>query len=142
FYAPLMAATALLAWSMTAPGRCGQILLALFSVLLCTLHYFGVIVLLLLIIGTGVSQRRSWRSLWPAGFGPVALIACLPLFLQQRASLPHRTWLSNLDQQAIWEFVRDLFPLSLLMILVAGIILALLTKPRAQLIRSPILALL
>src|SRR5207253_8559564 len=144
FYAPLMAATALVAWSLGVPGRRGQVLLAVFSILLCTLHYFGVLVLILLIGGAIGSGRRSRRNLWAAAFGPLAMLACLPILLQQRAALPHKTWLSDLDSAAVWQFAKELTCLPVLLVFVAAYVVGRFTKMRGIRISlfAPLLALL
>jgi len=71
---------------------------ALASVLLCTIHYFGVvswaaiIVAALFTLPEGVGHRV--RLLAPTILGPVALACCLPFYLGQRQALTIPTWIS------------------------------------------------
>jgi len=104
-YGPLLLASGcmLLVLSRTVrrePTLVSAAILALVSVLLCTMHYFGILTWGIA-IGTAVLVGpRPWtatvRRLLPSIAGPLALIACVPLYLGQRASLTVPTWIPDL----------------------------------------------
>jgi uncharacterized membrane protein len=102
FYGPwLLGATALLvavrrAMSRSATWR-SALCLALSSMFVCTIHYFGVLSWLAA-LGVGVVQARRPRMavrrvLVPAAAGPLALLACVPIYLGQRGALTIPTWI-------------------------------------------------
>ena len=101
FYGPWLAGAAALLIVVRRvingpPSRAAAIALAMLSAFVCTIHYFGI-----LSWGAGVGAaigltRRDApnvvRRLIPAIAGPLALAACVPLFLGQRAALSNATW--------------------------------------------------
>ena len=74
--------------------------LAVVSVLLCTIHYFGILTWGIAIGTVVLFGPGPWtatvRRLSPSIAGPLALIACAPLYLGQRASLTVPTWIPDL----------------------------------------------
>jgi len=112
FYAPLMAAAVCLAWVMGArPSWRQRSGVAAASVLVCTLHYFGIVAWGLVVAGyLLVGRRGRWKAVWPALAGPVALAACVPFYFGQRAALSVGTWMGPLDRAMVWGFVRELAP--------------------------------
>lgn len=99
-YAPWFAVTPWFAYLLVR-ARFGETLwvnlgLAVAAVLMCTLHYFGIITLALIVAGE-ISARRREGVPWARGLlatlaGPVALAGCYPLLAQQRASVTVPTW--------------------------------------------------
>ena len=105
FYGPLLLASgclllALLRTARREPTPASAVWLALVSIALCTVHYFGI---LSWAIGTGTillsargSRAATVRRLLPSIAGPLALAACAPLYFGQRASLTGvRTWIPD-----------------------------------------------
>lgn len=102
FYGPLLLASgclllALLRTARREPTRTSAVALALVSIVLCTVHYFGI---LSWWIGVGTAvlaaptpRVTTMRRLLPSIAGPLALAACAPLYLGQRASLTVPTWI-------------------------------------------------
>ncbi len=118
FYAPWLAAAAWFAFCAArslGSGRPPRLALALTAVLLCTIHYFGVIVLALVVGATALSSslpiRERLRRLLPALAGPVALLGCLPLLLGQRGATTVPTWVPPMDLRSFTDFLDGLAPL-------------------------------
>jgi hypothetical protein len=119
FYGPWLAACVGFAWALrlsSQPGgsRLGRaILLAGSAMLLCTIHYFGVIALGLMALGHLVVGRSDFRArvfeLLPAGAGLVALAACLPFYFGQKASLTVPTWIEPPTLTGVRTFLGDVF---------------------------------
>ena len=61
--------------SLRARGPWGGVWLALASLSLCMMHYFGIIALALMVGGEWLATRRPLRTLWPSLLGPAALLA-------------------------------------------------------------------
>lgn len=103
FYGPMMGAAVWLAWllirSRTTGGAVTRILLALDAMLLCTLHYFGVLALASICAGEWIAYPRplgrTLRDMGPALLGPAALLACIPMILLQRHASSVPTWMSR-----------------------------------------------
>jgi len=115
FYAPWMAAAGVLCLCLDrasrspAPGwRAG---IAFASVMLCTIHYFGVISLALILGPWLLQDRRRWRdALWAAP-GVIALGACLLIFYRgQRAALTVPTWVPAVSWSGAGQFLLESVP--------------------------------
>ena len=66
----------------------------LLAVALTTIHWFGILSLLLIEAGDLLVHRRvSLRRFLPAACGFAAVIACLPFLIGQRADLSVKTWI-------------------------------------------------
>jgi hypothetical protein len=88
------------------------VLLGLSAVLVCIVHYFGVIILAL-VVGAEIVARRSmgtsrWSGLWPASLGPVALVACVPLMVSQRSAYTVPTWVSAPSLGKVADFCSSI----------------------------------
>ena len=81
--------------------RASGVWLALASIIVCTVHYFGVLSWAIAISCAVVSIRDSRpamiRRLLPALAGPAALGACVPLYVGQRAALSVPTWIPHVS---------------------------------------------
>jgi hypothetical protein len=106
FYGPLLLASgclllALLRTASRAPTRASAVALALASIAVCTVHYFGILTWAIGIATVLISVPGSWsatmRRLLPALAGPLALAACLPLYVGQRAALTVPTWMPDVS---------------------------------------------
>jgi hypothetical protein len=88
--------------------------LALTSLLLCMVHYFGVLSWGLTIAGELAFRRRAPGLRRPAlalaGLGPAALGAFIPLLLSQRAAYSVSTWVDDTTLQRVVEFGLDILP--------------------------------
>lgn len=97
FYGPWLLCIAFVAWTLSAPRP--RWTLAVASVLLCTVHWYGVIALSLMLAAVVALHWRGWRSaimeVLPASAGFVALAACIPLSLGQRQALSVSTWVPD-----------------------------------------------
>ena len=102
FYGPLLFASGCfmlaLVRTVRAPAtRLSIVALALASVFLCTIHYFGILAWTIAIATIVASRADTWsvvvRRLVPSAAGPLALAACYPLYVGQRASLTLPTWI-------------------------------------------------
>jgi hypothetical protein len=91
FYAPWLLFAVAYAWSLGVdagqPSRRRDVLLALFAVCLCTIHWFGVTSLFLLAAGAVAAHGTRWRAgvrlVAPSVAGVVVLVALLPVMLSQ-----------------------------------------------------------
>ena len=104
FYGPWLFAAAWLVlevfWRLDRPDSTGWwsgVRLAVASVFVCTVHYFGILswgaVLLVAAVRCGV--RPALRAMAPAIAGPIALACCLPLYRGQRGVLTVPTWIPD-----------------------------------------------
>src|SRR5687768_13780554 len=129
FYAPMLCAATGVAWALAARSRVG---LAMATVVLCGVHYFGVIVLGLMISGALVSRQRTWRDVWPAGLGVVVTLACLPFYFSQRARFAVTDWMEGLGATSLLSFLRELFPLGIVLVIVGAGAACFLGKKRSN----------
>lgn len=101
---------------------------AIASVLLCTIHWFGVLTLALMCVGVAVAGEGGWsgrvRRLGPAAAGIVVLSACSPLVFAQRKLFTTPIWVPDLNVGQVVEMSRTFFvsavPVLATLILVAG----------------------
>ena len=81
-----------------------KLLLALSSVLLCTIHYFGIISMGLILLADWLADARPLkarlRARIPVLLGPVALVLCIPILLSQRAAYTIPTWIPPLELES------------------------------------------
>ena len=105
-YGPLLFASGcmlvvLLRTARQQPTLVSGVSLALVSVVLCTIHYFGILTWGIAIGTVVLFGPGPWtatvRRLLPSIAGPLALCACAPLYLGQRASLTLATWMPDLS---------------------------------------------
>ena len=118
FYGPLLATTAWLAFCFIIVRRTKQvavvyIAIAFLSIIVCTVHYFGVLALVAIAAGAMFAHRDRQAVIASAvacvsGF--IALCACIPLFLSQRTGLRASTWVDPVNFALVREYVDDLFP--------------------------------
>jgi uncharacterized membrane protein len=104
FYGPWLAAIAwfafLLVHSREQPKSLWSALgIALTAALVCTIHYFGIFTWAIVLGTETVARRRLGlpraRIAVAAAAGPLALAACLPIFLGQRSASPVVTWMPD-----------------------------------------------
>ena len=99
-YAILLASTAAfcLAYGIEEEIRAwSSLAIALCAMLVCGVHYFGIIALAAIVLGDATIRRESWRTwstrLIPAAAGPILWILFLPIFRAQIAGYDVRTFL-------------------------------------------------
>lgn len=87
------------------------------AVLVCTIHYFGILSLVLVAAAEWLARRRERISrvgiLWAVA-GPMALAACLPLLQGQRQALTETTWMAPITLKGAVGLARsfvDGFPI-------------------------------
>jgi len=75
----------------------GAARLAVVSVFVCTIHYFGVLSwgAVMIVAVTRGGFRRALAAMAPAIAGPIALACCLPLYRGQRGVLTVPTWIPD-----------------------------------------------
>lgn len=133
FYAPLLCAAAAVEWALAARSRVG---LAAGAIVLCGVHYFGVIVLMLM-VAVVVTRQRTWRQIWPAGAGVVVTVGCLPFYFGQRGSFAVTDWMEGVGIASLGSFAREIFPVALM--LLAGIAVGVtIVLRRARLAAGPL----
>lgn len=112
YYGPWLFFTALFAWCLSLPEtrlsrRRRDVIIAVASVLLCTVHWYGVITLGLMCGGAIASYGRRWREglrlVAPGAAGVLALMALVPLAVRQRGALSVNTWVPDF---VMWQLDR------------------------------------
>lgn len=90
--------------------------IATLSALMCLTHYFGVFAIAGIACGqflveriTQESWKRSIGHLALLSVGPLCVIACLPMFLGQRAALEVPTWIAPSGRAAIDQLINPFF---------------------------------
>jgi hypothetical protein len=133
YYTPLLAATV---WFYFFLKRLGQtrhrwpiaIGVAICSIIICTLHYFGIITLALITLGhfrlDPRGRKQSWRDLIPVAAGPIALVAFAAYFLPKQRAALSATWIAPMYDDQVREFFDDLFPYKLLLLTLGAAVLA------------------
>ena len=134
FYAPWLLLT--IAYALTLfgrsdapPSRWRTVGIAVFAVLLCNIHYFGIVSWGLLAVGLLPWVTRTtgaFRRVLPSLAGPISLAAVVPMYAGQRAVLGTMTWVLPLSSGQVYELLTYLVAwpsvlgLMLLYVLVAG----------------------
>jgi hypothetical protein len=112
FYGPWFLFAAAFAWSLGVDGdRAGSrrrdIAVALSSILIPTIHWFGVFSLGLMCAAAVAVHGRRWREglrlIAPSAAGFVALLVCAPMAIVQRASSTGMLWVKELSGQQVME---------------------------------------
>jgi hypothetical protein len=116
FYGPWLLFAAGFAWSLSiAHPRRRDAAVAVFSVFVVTIHWFGVLSLALMCFGALAAYGRRWRDglrlIAPSVAGLVALVACVPMLISQRATTNGVLWVAPLSTAQVGVMVR-LFALS------------------------------
>ncbi|MDH3717155.1 MAG: glycosyltransferase family 39 protein [Planctomycetota bacterium] len=107
-----------------------HVMLAVTAAVLCTVHYFGIVTLLLIASGHVVIRKVPLhKELWSLSAllaGPVALAVCSPFLLTQRSALTVPTWIAPLSATYLVTFVVDLVPIRA--IIAGGVVVLLLRR--------------
>src|SRR5204862_7918640 len=85
---------------------------AIAATIACTVHYFGIMGIALATVAdlaTVASPIRArFRRLIPAGIAMLALLLCIPLFLEQRRAYSVATWIPNQPLRQFYSSTRTL----------------------------------
>ncbi len=144
FYGPWLLLCCVLIWSIgihrdRERSRYRDVAIALSSIGVCTIHYFGIFSVILIAGGAAFSLRRSGtrlRRIAPILAGPCALLLCAPLYLGQRASLTVRTWIAPQGLGDLIAMTREiLLRPALVLVVFTGFMVTVLRRPNA-IIRS------
>ena len=111
FYGPWLLFAVGVAWSFGLRARRARdVATALFSILLCAIHWFGVFSLALLVLGAltlvPASLRERFRLVAPTAAGVLVLAALGPMALAQRADATPYLWLPPLSGAQLLEMAR------------------------------------
>lgn len=113
-YGPWLLFSAAYAWSLGldagAPSRRRDVWQAVLSVLLTTVHWFGVLSLGLMAAAAFVTKGRGFRAgarlVAPSVAGLVALAVCVPMVFTQRAAASGLLWVKELHWAQISAMLR------------------------------------
>lgn len=128
FYGPWLLLTLLFLCALLAavrdPSPLRRVAVAVSAVALCLIHYYGIMtwgLVVLAMIGSprAWASRAAFRNLSPSLLGPIALAACIPLYLGQRESLSVATWINPATTLTITLYLALVFARLLLL---AGLI--------------------
>jgi len=118
FYGPWFAAVVWYGLALNLADRSSRrvlprLFVASTAILVCTIHYFGVFSLALVTLGHFLFARRGAGALLgrliPVAFGPVALLACLPIYRGQKAALSVPTWIEPVTLQGVRSFAEKIY---------------------------------
>lgn len=138
FYGPWLAAIVWFAYSLNAQERkvgryWPKALVAVTSFLVCTIHYFGIISLILVAVTHAFFNYKSLKlfilQAIPILLGPVALSCCVPLYFGQKASLSVPTWIKKPNFDQLWSFVGFTYAFYMSFIIIITHFLSAITKP-------------
>jgi hypothetical protein len=117
FYGPWLAALAWFSYGVSRSRHtrlriAANLILALLAMLVCTLHYFGIVSLLLVIVGELWARRKlveeRWRGLPASAAGVlVGLAACLTFIMGQKAAMTVPSWLPATNLHAVGAFLDE-----------------------------------
>ena len=100
------------------------------AALLCTIHYFGIISWMIVLVAAGATLLRrgglKLSRVWPAMAGPAALLACAPIYLEQRTLLSVPTWVPKVSMTQLRNVLDALFiarPLVVLLLFLIALLI-------------------
>jgi len=137
FYGPWLGIAVGFLWALEMDAdrprsRRRDIVLAALSVLLVTIHWYGIFSLGLMCAGALASQRRRWREgarlVAPAIAGVGVLAALTPLALAQRASAAPVLWVQPLNLAQVEDMTSQFAPAALVVVLAVLLLLSVLGR--------------
>lgn len=138
FYGPWLAAVAWLAFGLARARNARVSFVAALAMAFCaafisTVHYFGIVTLGLVLTGEVWSRRAAGLPLspgvWPTAAGAVALAACAPFLIGQRAALSVATWQPSAHLHAALGFLDEVvFPRTLALLVLAAWLAVILSR--------------
>ncbi len=131
-YAAWLGATACFAYLLwraaEGAGVWNWLLLAPAAALASTLHYFGIISVVLIVAAELWRRRRMHLPLGAGmtGFiaGALAMVACIPFLISQRAAISVPTWLPSPDWQNASAFLKMVYHLHIVVPLALAALIA------------------
>jgi hypothetical protein len=115
FYGPWLLCCVFYAWALSLNQRSGssrrrdQLLLAVSAILLCTVHWYGVITLGLMAGSVVLSYGRRWRDglrlIAPSVAGILALLIVMPLAIGESRALSVSTWVPDFEYSQVQKLV-------------------------------------
>jgi hypothetical protein len=98
-------------------------MVALCAIFICTVHYFGVISLGLVLAAELVARRWENLSLLPgmpaAALGLAAAAACVPMLLRQRSAITVSTWVGPVNWEIVRGFLEEIYVHRYMLLLLA-----------------------
>lgn len=137
FYGPWLLCAAYVAWALGASeSKRRNLHLAIASVLLATVHWYGVVSLGIMCAAVTLASGRNWlktlRSLVPVATGLLAFALCLPLAVGQRHALTVNTWVPEFRFSQMDAFVRIYWAAPVVVVALAIFGIATVVRARAS----------
>jgi hypothetical protein len=139
-YGPWLAAIAWFAYTLVRtrsprPGLLMNMGVAASAIFVSTVHYFGIVSLLLVVVAELAARRALrapvWNGMLAVFLGPLALLASIPMLQSQRAAIGVPTWMPPVQLHAAVAFLNEvLFQPSLALVAIAAVACALVYKLR------------
>jgi hypothetical protein len=138
FYGPWLLCAVFYASSLDrsfAGASRARVTQGLAAVLLCGIHFYGIITLVLMLAGVvaarGVPRvRESLRVLAPSAAGFVTVLAIVPLAMGQRRAYSVRSWIPDFTLGQVGELARELWVAAVPALLVVAVAIAWIIRGR------------
>jgi hypothetical protein len=139
FYGPWLLFAAGFAWSLGIDvgrrSRRRDLAIALFSIALVEIHWFGVLSLGLVCLAVFALRRRHWREglrlIAPSIAGVILLLASAPLAITQRAGSTNLLWVLELNAAQVME-MAGVFWIAAIPLIAAAVVLLVAVRARAE----------
>jgi hypothetical protein len=140
FYGPWLFFAAAFVWVLGSdagrPSRRRDVALAIVSVFLCSIHWYGIFSLGLIAVGVLIAwratPRQGVRLLLPAAAGVATLALLVPIALSQRASAAPVLWVYPLNTGQVREMAGVFIPGAFVVVLaLLAVVDAVIGKPLA-----------
>jgi hypothetical protein len=117
FYVPWLAAMAWYCYFLVRSREAGDLVhwlgIAATAAYACTVHYFGIVTLVLVLGAELLWRLRNHRpfagALIPSLAGPLALACCLPMLLEQRRATTVTSWIKYPEAKNVIALVGDIY---------------------------------
>lgn len=144
FYGPWLLCCALYAWAVArhqeVRARRTGVIVAVAAVLLCTVHFYGAVTLVLMAVGIVASHGRRWRDglrvIAPSVAGVIAFLAVVPIALGIRSAYTVRSWVPEFEPRQLRAFVNQFWLSRVLLVVAGALVLGLLISWRRPFPRS------
>lgn len=144
FYGPWLLCCVLVAAALShhqaAPSRRRAIMVGVAAVLLCAVHFYGVITLGLMVAAVVASYGRRWREavrvVAPTGAGIVAFLAIVPLAMSVRNAFPVPTWVPDFELRQLRAIAHQFWIARLLLVIGAALVVGIVLSWRKGATRS------
>ena len=134
FYAPWLLCCACLAYAVARRQqnrtRLNGAGVVIASVALCTVHFYGIISLVIMCAGIAASHGRRWRDArlvaLPLVTGALTVMAVVPLAVGQRGAYSRRTWIPEFELRQLTALLEHFWLAGILLIAAAALVLGML----------------